>query len=151
MLQAESNRNRDARPEPFLLRDFCLWAEVSERPAPPEAAGAAMLELLERNLLPGFVLSGPWLADLEASGRDAKPPPRLCWAAEDAILLAPYRVDQGHWGGFLVAMASATGQARQFANEHGDLIVLRVPEDAVTGKAFAGARAGSVLAIEGRG
>jgi hypothetical protein len=123
---------------------------VAEKPRPPSEAGAALLELLERNLLPGFVLDGPWLADLEAQGRGVSPPPRLCWAAEDAILLAPYRADAGHWGGFLVAQASAVGQAREFASETGELLALRVPADAVQGRAFAAAQAGAVLAMVSR-
>lgn len=123
---------------------------MAEAPRPPSEAGAALLELLERNLLPGFVLDGPWLADLEAQGRGVTPPPRLCWAAEDAILLAPYRVDAGHWGGFLVAQASAVGQAREFASETGEVVALRVPADAVQGRAFAAAQAGAVLAMSSR-
>ncbi len=123
---------------------------MAEKPRPPSEAGAALLELLERNLLPGFVLDGPWLADLEAQGRGVTPPPRLCWAAEDAILLAPYRVDAGHWGGFLVAQVSAAGQAREFASEAGEVVALRVPADAVQGRAFAAAQAGAVLAMSSR-
>lgn len=150
MLQAEANRNREARPEPFTLREFCLWADVSEKPRPSSEAGAAMLDLLERGLLPSFVLDGPWLADLEAQGRGVKPPPRLCWAAEDAIVLAPHRVDGHHWGGFLVARASACGQVREFTSEQGDQVALRIPEDVVTGRSFAAARGGAVLAIASR-
>jgi hypothetical protein len=123
---------------------------VAEAPRPPSEAGAALLELLERNLLPGFVLDGPWLADLEAQGRGVTPPPRLCWAAEDAILLAPYRVDASHWGGFLVAKAGAVGRVREFASEAGEVVALRVPSDAVQGRAFAAAQAGAVLILASR-
>ena len=123
---------------------------MAEAPRPPSEAGAALLELLERNLLPGFVLDGPWLADLEAQGRSVTPPPRLCWAAEDAILLAPYRVDASHWGGFLVAQASAVGRVREFASEAGEVVALRVSSDAVQGRAFAAAQAGAVLVMASR-
>ena len=123
---------------------------MAEAPRPPSKAGAALLELLERNLLPGFVLNGPWLADLEAQGRGVTPPQRLCWAAEDAILLAPYRVDASHWGGFLVAQASAVGRVREFASEAGEVVALRVPSDAVQGRAFAAAQAGAVLVMASR-
>ncbi len=124
--------------------------EVAEKPRPPSEAGAALLELLERNLLPGFVLDGPWLADLEAQGRGVTPPPRLCWAAEDAILLAPYRVDAGHWGGFLVAQRSAAGRMREFASEAGEVVALLVPTDAVPGRSFTAAQAGAVLVLASR-
>lgn len=133
--------------DPPSLLDFCFWAEVAEKPKPPEQAGAAMLALLERDLLPSFVLDGPWLAELEAQGRGATPPRRLCWAAEDAILLAPYRADGEHWGGFLVAKASAAGQVRLFASEEGEEVSLRVPADVVPTRAFAGCRANALVPI----
>ena len=123
---------------------------MAEKPRPPSEAGAALLELLERNLLPGFVLDGPWLADLEAQGRGVSPPPRLCWAAEDAILLAPYRVDASRWGGFLVAQASAVGRVREFASEAGEVVTLRVPADAVQGRSLAAAQAGAELVMASR-
>jgi hypothetical protein len=108
-----------------------------------------MLALLEKDLLPPFALNGPWVADLSAQGKDLQPPPRLCWAAEDAILLAPYRVDAANWGGFLIAMASAAGKTRQFASETGEIVHLMVPADAV-GQSFGAAKAGAVLPVEGR-
>lgn len=150
MLQAEANRNREARPEPFQLREFCFWADVAEKPRPPSEAGAALLALLERGLLPAFAMNGPWFADLAGQGEGAAAPPRLCWAAEDALLLAPHRVDGGHWGGFLIAVRSAVGQAREFASEGGEVLWLRVPADAVEGRALAAAQGGAVLAIAGR-
>lgn len=109
-----------------------------------------MLALLEKGLLPSFAFNGPWIPDLSAQGKDATPPPRLCWAAEDAILLAPHRVDQAHWGGFLIAQATAAGNVRQFASESGEVVMLLIPADAVPANSFAAARAGAVLAIEGR-
>lgn len=109
-----------------------------------------MLALLDRGLLPNFAFNGPWVPDLSSQGKDREPPPRLCWAAEDAILLAPYRVDQAHWGGFLIAQASACGQVRQFASEAGDVVSLLVPADAVAKGSFAAAKAAASLAIEGR-
>jgi hypothetical protein len=109
-----------------------------------------MLALLEKGLLPNFAFNGPWVQDLSAQGKGAAAPPRLCWAAEDAILLAPHRVDQAHWGGFLIAKASAAGAVRQFASEAGDVVTLAIPADAVPTATFTAAKAGAVLAIEGR-
>ena len=144
------NRNRDVKHQPFTLKEFCFWSDVAESPRPPSEAGAAMLELLERNLLPAFALSGPWVQDLQQQGKGVAPPERLCFAATDAILLAPYRVDASSWGGFLIALASAAGQTRQFASEAGDLMILSIPSDVVPARTFAAARAHSILAIEGR-
>jgi len=146
-LQVESNRDPSKNPEPFSLYDFTFWADVAEKPKPPSAAGAAMIELLERNLLPPFVMDGPWLADLEMQGRGQKPPERLCFACADAILLAPYREDQEHWAGFLIAKASAAGATLQFHSEHGQAITLKIPDEIVSSRAFAGAKAAAVLSI----
>ncbi|MGA1114568.1 MAG: hypothetical protein ACO3TI_06425 [Aquiluna sp.] len=129
------------------LSDFFVWGDVAEKPLPTGAAGAAMLELLERNLLPAFVMDGPWLADLEAQGKNAEAPKRLCWAADDAILLAPYRVSADQWGGFLVAKASASGQVRQFHSDSGESTVLMIPDGAVPRSAFAAAVDGAKLLI----
>lgn len=109
-----------------------------------------MLALLEKGLLPAFAFNGPWVADLAAQGEGQEPPSRLCWAAEDAILLAPYRSDQAHWGGFLIAQVSACGKVRQFASEAGDVVLLLVPADAVSKGAFSAAKSNATLAIEGR-
>ncbi len=146
-MQVESNRNPEKQSKPFSLYDFTFWADVAEKPKPPSAAGAALIELINRNLLPSFAFDGPWLADLEQQGRNEKPPERLCWAADDAIILAPYRQDQEHWSGFLIAKAAAAGTIRKFHNEQGQALSLRLPDDIVTGSAFAGAKAGAQLQI----
>ena len=146
-MQVESNRDPSKNPEPFSLYDFTFWSDVAEKPKPPGAAGAAMIELLDRNLLPAFVMDGPWLADLEMQGRGQKPPERLCFACADAILLAPYRVDQDHWAGFLIAKASAVGAVRQFHSESGQSVVLVIPDEIMTKRAFGAAIEGAVLSI----
>ena len=125
-LTANLNRDDKKRPEPYGLADFCLFGEVEEGAQPPAAAGAAMLELIRRNLFPSFGF-GPWYPDLEKAGKDEPVPPRLILAAEDALLLAPWRVDAEHWGGFLIAEASSAGQRRAFYSENGDEVVLTVP------------------------
>lgn len=109
------------------MDQFYIWADREEKPRPPSEAGAALLELIERDLMPGYAADGPWLQDLVKEGESAPLPPRLCWASEDAILLAPYQVDQGHWGGFLIARLSAKDQSREFADENGRTILLTVP------------------------
>lgn len=85
-----------------------------------------MLALIERKLFPAFGF-GPWYPDLERAGKDQPVPDRLVLAAEDAMLLAPWRVDAGTWGGFLIAEASSAGQRRTFYSETGDEVVLMVP------------------------
>ena len=85
-----------------------------------------MLALINRKLFPSFGF-GPWTADLERAGDGQPAPDRLVLAAEDAMLLAPWRVDAEHWGGFLIAEATSAGQRRVFYSENGDEVVLTVP------------------------
>jgi hypothetical protein len=134
------------------LQDFCFFVDRVEDARPPRAAGAAMLALLERELLPWFAINGPWAAELQAQGQGVEPPGRLCWAADGAILLAPFRTQVG-WGGFLIAEAAAAGQVLRFADERGQEVVLMVPADAVPPRAFAAAKADADLplaTLEGR-
>lgn len=86
-----------------------------------------MLELLNRDQFPSWALT--FYSELNAAGKGQPKPPRLVWAANDVILLAPYRIDGATWGGFLIAEASALGQVREFWNEEGDQLSLRVPAD----------------------
>lgn len=106
-----------------------------------------MLALLELNLFPGFAMDGPWLADLASEGENIKPPPRLCWIAEDAILLAPYRADQQSYGGFLIVCASALGKEKEFVDEKGNTVVLSIPKSAIDKGSFCGARGNAILPI----
>lgn len=136
------------QPPDWLPRDeFFIWADKEEKPRPPSEAGAALLKLLDLDLLPGFAAGGPWLEDLVEHGASAPLPPRLCWAAEDAILLAPYKVDGDHWGGFLIACLSAKDQSREFADENGQTIQLSVPESCFSRGAMTIALANAILSI----
>ncbi len=82
------------------------------------AAGAALMELVRRDLFPSFAL-GPWYEGLKAAAKGAAVPELLAWIAEDAILLAPFRIDATTWGGYLIAMDEAAGQPRQFTDPDG--------------------------------
>lgn len=123
--------------------DFCFFADVAEKPLPPGAAGAALEELLRRDLLPSYAI-GPWCEDLQRAAKDQPIPDRLVLAAEDALLLAPWRPDAEHWAGFLIAEHGAGGQQRAFYSEDGDRVDLLVPE-ALIGRVAVAARAGAVL------
>jgi hypothetical protein len=158
MLQNQANRiamqaaGADVPEDNRTLLDFCFFADRPDDSRPPQAAGAAMLALLERELLPWFAINGPWAAELQSQGQGVEPPGRLCWAADGAILLAPYRTETG-WGGFLIAEAKAAGQVLSFADERGQEVALQVPADAVPPRAFAAARADADLPLamlEGR-
>lgn len=152
MLQHQGNRiaqmvaGADLSDDDRTLQDFCFHAPADDRPRPDDAAGAALLALLDRELLPSFAWNGPWLQALAEAGKGKPPPRRLCWAADGAILLAPHRTETG-WGGFLIAEARAAGQVLAFADERGAEITLAVPADVVPPRSFAAARGGAELAL----
>lgn len=146
MLTLELNRSTE-NTEPLLLKDFCFFGDNIEKPRPSNAAGAALLRLIELELLPAFALDGPWLADLEAEGKGIEPPTRLCWASEDAILLAPHRADEYHYGGFLIAKLTANGQVRKFYSNSGESITLKIPNNTVNTNAFSAAISDAMLEI----
>jgi hypothetical protein len=150
LIHAESNRNKEVRSEPFDLNDFCFFNEIEEKPKPPSAAGAALLALLDQDLLPAFAFNGPWLEDLAREGKGIDPPSRLCWASEDAILLAPWRVSHEEWGGMLIAMQSANDAVRTFYDEKGASVTLRIPENVVPKNAFSAADGNAILMIARR-
>lgn len=145
-LTANINRNTKAQNKPFKLNDFLCWSDVSEDEQPPAAAGAAMLEMIQRKQFPSFALA--FFSELKAAGKGQSLPPRLIWAADDALLLAPYRVDQSRWGGFLIAAKGSSGQERMFWSEDGDSIALTVP-DYVAERGAVMAEEGAVLPIAG--
>lgn len=76
--------------------------------------------------MPGWAI-GPWCADLDQAAGDHKQPDRLCWAADDLLILAPWRADNDHWAGFVICERSALGQRRVCWSEEGESVELRVP------------------------
>lgn len=121
MLPAKARPRRQFQPSDFY--EFASDADVQR---PPAQAGAAMLELIRRGMFPSFALFVH--GDLKAAGKGESPPPRLAWLSDDAILLAPYPLEEGGWGGFLIAQAEAAGRVIEFRSERGERVMLRVPE-----------------------
>lgn len=144
---ANSKRDPKTKPEPYEVSDFYVFGGVAEQQLQPAAAGAAMLALLDRKLLPAFAI-GEWYDGLAAVGEGAVVPRRLAWCSEEAVLLAPWRIDAGSWGGYLIAMAESAGMVQTFFNEHGDSVQLRVPQTVGT-EAPVEAMADAVLPISG--
>lgn len=124
----DMQRDRKKRPKPFTPADFYCWRSAADAAdGEPPAAGAAMMELIRRDLFPGFAL-GPWFDGLKAAGTDQPQPPRLAWWSEEIILLAPTRMPEG-WSGYLIAMAEAAGTVQECVNERGDSVELVVPPE----------------------
>jgi hypothetical protein len=149
--QAEMNRDRKARREPYRIEDFfhfppdagAATSNARADAAPPAAAGAAMRELIRLQQFPSFALS--FYAALQDIGDDEDLPARLAWIAEDAILLAPKPAPGDRWQGFLIAEDTAAGQVRRFQAAGDDdgpaawLAVPAAPERGVAVWAAAGA------------
>jgi hypothetical protein len=142
MLVPAKNRPRKS----FEPRDFYQFGDPEDANRPPAAAGAAMLALIERRLFPMFAL---FVHDqLRSAGKDQSLPPRLAWMAEDATLLAPYPLEDGRWGGFLITQDTAAGKAREFRSENGERITLVVPAK-IAAKGAEVAEAQAILAPPG--
>ncbi len=124
-MMIELQRDPKRRAKAYQPADFYCWQQGSRSTEPP-AAGAAMLELVRREMFPPFAL-GEWFDDLKAAGADHPLPPMLAWWSEEAILLAPQRSGPDRWAGYLIAMAEASGRSQRFTNEHGDVVRLIVP------------------------
>jgi hypothetical protein len=87
-------------------------------------AGAALLELERRGLMPAFACAAD--ERLERAGKGAPVPPMLAWIHDQAMLLAPWEEPDG-WHGHLIAEPEASGQALEFSGVDGERIVLQLP------------------------
>ena len=147
---AESNRNAEARSQPFELRSFYQFAPIdgegeSSGDRPPVEAGAAMMILLQRGELPPLV--NPFYDDLAAALGSWEPEPLagelLALVAEngEAVLLAPREGPRG-WHGFLVWTDQSAGEELAFRSLPAGLAEARlsVPRPV---------RLGAVMAEEG--
>ena len=93
-------------------------------PASWAPAGAALLELERRGLLPAFACAAD--ERLERAGKGAPAPERLAWIHEQAMLLAPWQ-GAGAWHGHLIAEPEASGRVLEFSSVDGETISLQLP------------------------
>lgn len=114
-------------------------------------AGAAMLELIDLGLFPSYALDGPWVQKLENDGLLIDPPDLLCLMADDAILLAPSKIGENQWMGFLIAESTSSGRVRAFSRVEADQdsaqVMLQVPKGIVKRSSFAGCKSPAFLDI----
>lgn len=138
-LQANRARDPQKQSKPFDIQDFQFFRVDDDTPRPPAAAGTALVELERMGRLPAFALS--FFKELSAVADPAHMPHQLAWIGDDVLLLAPYRIDEQHWGGFLIAEAEAAGQVRLLHSETDQQLALVIPASVAT--------AGAVMAAEG--
>jgi hypothetical protein len=131
---AETNRSSQRCKRPYEPDDFLLHKppgterQQAASDAPPRdwgPAGAALLELERRGLLPSFACAAD--PQLERAGKGQPVPTMLALSSDQALLLAPW-ADKGQWRGFLLAEPEVSGQELTFSSVDGEQIGLRLPD-----------------------
>lgn len=92
---------------------------------PPQAAGAAMLEMIRNKEFPSFALF--IYQQLRSAGEGAAIPKRVALRGENCIVLAPYRKSQTAWAGLVIAEAPSMGQIQEFLDDEGVIWRLKIP------------------------
>lgn len=123
--QAELNRDKKKKRQPYTLDDFYLYGNESNINAPNARYGAAAKKLIQMEKFP---LWGLFVyKDLISQSENALPPDDLAAIASDCIVIAPIYEDF-ECSGMLIALESASGQLREFTSINGQVIQMRVPE-----------------------
>ena len=84
------------------------------------------MQLVKEKRLPPWCLT--FFKDLSASANPEYVPVDVALIAEDAVLLHPTRVGSHSYSGLLLALESASGRVRAFADDQGQTILLTCPE-----------------------
>jgi hypothetical protein len=128
--QAEINRDKEKRPEPFTLADFCMFRSRDNDPTGPSPDQcAAMHVLVKDGTIPMFAI--PFYPAIETQHLDHPAPNPVALIAEQALLLAPRPSPDG-WAGLLIAEQEAAGRVMTFHLPDGSqpvsLVVPPAPE-----------------------
>jgi hypothetical protein len=123
--QAEINRNRKKRKQPYTMDEFYLYKEKGDIDLPNARYGAAAKKLIQMGKFPSWALFV--YKDLISMADETLPPEDLALIAEDCIVLAPTYEDFDCMG-MVIALESASGQLRQFQTGDGAFIQMRVPK-----------------------
>lgn len=120
------NQNRDPKRQrkAHSIEEFYLYQPRDQRDLPPGRCGAAAMEMVKKGILPPWALF--CYKDL-ASSASGEAPPLLAFVSEDAMLLAPIRVDTG-FKGMLIAQESAGGRWITMESPCGRSETLYIPE-----------------------
>lgn len=121
---ANTQRDPKKRREPYAIEDFYMFQPKALRREPEERYGAAALSLQQKGLFPVWGLF--CFPALRKAAKGAAPP-LVAFIADDAVLLAPSEVDEGKWGGLLIAEKSAGNRSVHFTSPCGREIDLLIP------------------------
>jgi hypothetical protein len=123
--QAELNRDSKKRKRPFQLEDFYLYDVKDNKDMIDSIYGAAALKLIEMGVFPTWALFV--YKQLSERAEESIPPVLLCYACDQAIVLAP-QIEGGTCKGMLIAMESASMRNLDFTSPCGKSIRLRMPQ-----------------------
>lgn len=122
---AELNRDSKKRKRPFQLEEFYLYNIKDDKDAIDPIYGAAALKLIEMGLFPAWALFV--YKQLLERADESIPPLLLCYACDQAIVLAP-QIEDGMCRGMLIAMESANMLSLNLTSPCGKSIRLRMPQ-----------------------
>lgn len=121
---AELNRDSKKRKKPFSPEEFYFYADKDQEDLPEPRYGAAAKELIRQGLFPTWALFV--YKDLKSRAADALPPELLCFACDDAIVLAP-DIDGRIMTGMLIGAETASRQRRTMTSPCGKQIDVELP------------------------
>lgn len=125
MMSMFANSNRDPKKTPeFKIDQFYLYQPKDDSSGPNGKVGAAMLELIDKNMYPAWALF--CFREISESAAGA-PPALLAFIGEDCMLLAPEWVEAGYRG-TLLALESASEQARWMTSPCGRKVLVEIPK-----------------------
>jgi len=121
-----ASQNRDPKKGKMpTYTDFSFYKPVHDGDQPAYMYGSAYMALIKRGKLPPWALF--CFKDLSKAANPEYVPEEPALLAEDAILLHPQQVGPTSYEGLLIALESASEQARVFTNERGQEIILTLP------------------------
>jgi len=121
-LTASMNMDKKKHKRP-TIEQFYLYQPIETKNLPEAQYGAAVKELISRNLFPAWGLFCYKDLVYRASTR---PPELLCFKCDTAILIAPTEVTNGYKG-LLIALEEASNQTLQMESPCGRKVNLNVP------------------------
>jgi hypothetical protein len=122
---AEANRDRKKKKDPFTMEDFYLFQAKEDRDIPKGRYGAAAMALIERRLFPAWALF-VYKSLKESAQEGLRAPELLAFYCDRAILLAPEAIE-GEVKGMLIARKEASNHKLILSSENGDKITLKMP------------------------
>lgn len=122
--QAEINRDRKKRKNPYSIEDFYLYMDATKQNLPSSRYASAFKELLSMGLCPSWTLFV--YKDLTSVTDSGKAPDEIALIHPECIILGPDFSD-GECRGMLLAMESASNQILEFQSTSGYCVTLKIP------------------------